>query len=219
MAHPPPRRIEIRAGADGLAEVVATLGLPARTTTVVVNGETGDNPGFPAARVREVLRSVVRQLSVCPGPVIISGGTRAGVFALLDEVVHELGFPGPVVGVVPAGQINRPEGTPLATHHTDVLMVAGDAWGDETSFLLALCRELDRRGPMVALVAGGGRQTLVEVEGHLVDRRSVVVLQGTGRAADDLAAQSPPHQNVIVCDVRTPDGRGPWRSVLQAGEA
>ena len=79
-------------------------------------------------------------------------------------------------------------------------MVPGDEWGDETPTMLALCRELDRRGPVVALIAGGGEQTMIEIEGHLADGRSVVVLAGTGRAADQLAA-GPPGEGQTVTAV------------------
>lgn len=217
MAQSTPRRIEVGTGAAGWAAAIDTLGLPAHTTAVVINGETGDNSGFPAGRVRETLRSVVRELAGCSGPVLVSGGTRAGIFALLGEVVSEFGFAGPVIGVVPAGKINRTDSTPLEPHHTDVLMVDGQAWGDETPTMLALCRELDRRGPVVALVAGGGRQTTVEVEGHRADRRPVVVLRGTGRAADELAARRP--SGVAVLDLADARRVGEWRALLQAGRS
>ncbi len=88
--------------------------------------------------------------------MIISGGTQAGLFSLLGDVVAELRFAGPVIGVVPAGKINRPNGTPLERHHSHVLLVDGATWGDETPTMLALCRELDRRGPVVASLPVAG---------------------------------------------------------------
>ena len=189
MAQQAQRRIALVPGDGTFDAVLAELGLPSRTTTLVINGETTEDPGFPSADVRRALAAVISELSGRPGPVIISGGTDAGVFALLGEVVAELGFTGPVIGVVPTGKIDRPEGTPLEPHHTDIVRVAGDEWGDETPTMLALCRELDRRGPVVVLIAGGGEQTMIEIEGHLADRRSLLLLAGTGRVADDLAAQ------------------------------
>ncbi len=104
---------------------LAELDLPARTTTLVINGETSDESGFPSAKVRAALAVVISELSGRPGPVIISGGTDAGVFALLGEVVGDLDFAGSVIGVVPAGKIDKLGGTPLEPHHTDIVMVAG----------------------------------------------------------------------------------------------
>jgi hypothetical protein len=193
----------------------AELDLPTRTTTLVINGETSDDPGFPADEVRLALTAVIGELSRLPGPVIVSGGTDAGVFALLGDVVADLGFPGPVIGVVPAGKIDKPEGTPLEPHHTDIVMVPGDDWGDETPTMLALCRELDRRGPVVALIAGGGEQTLIEIDGHLADRRPLLVLAGTGRAADEMTGRMPVAESVMVTDVGGVAHDGRWRLVLR----
>ena len=109
-------------------------------------------------------------------------------------MVADLDFAGQVIGVVPAGKIDSPDGTALEPHHTDIVMVPGDEWGDETSTMLALCRELDQRGPVVVLIAGGGDQTMIEIEGHLADRRPVVVLPGSGRAADQVAARPAPRR-------------------------
>ena len=158
--------------------------------------------------MRRALAAVISDLSGRPGPVIISGGTDAGVFALLGDVVADLGFTGPVIGVVPAGKIEGPEGTPLEPHHTDIVMVPGDEWGDETSTMLALCRELDQRGPVVVLIAGGGDQTMIEIEGHLADRRSVVALRGTGRAADQMAARPAGVRLTVAGDRRSSGGSG-----------
>lgn len=182
---------------------LAELDLPPRTTTLVINGETSDESGFPSAKVRAALAVVIGELSGRPGPVIISGGTDAGVFALLGEVVGDLDFAGSVIGVVPAGKIDKLGGTPLEPHHTDIVMVTGDNWGDETPTMLALCRELDRRGPVVALIAGGGEQTMIEIEGHLADGRAVVALRGTGRAADQMAAQ-PAAELLRVAEIDDP---------------
>jgi hypothetical protein len=215
MAQRAPRRIAVTPGDGTFLAALSELGLPSRTTTLVINGETSDDPGFPSAAVTRALRAVLSELTGCPGPVITSGGTDAGVFALLGKVVADLDFTGPVIGVVPAGKIDEPDGTPLEPHHTDILLVAGADWGDETPTMLALCRELDRRGPVVVLIAGGGEQTLIEIEGHLADHRVVVVLAGTGRAADDLAHEEPAPKSLIVVDLADVARDARWRSAIR----
>ena len=157
MAQPAPRRIAVAAAPGSVDQLLDQLDLPARTTTLVINGGTSDDPDFPVAEVVQALRVVVAELARHAGPVIISGGTQAGLFSLLGDVVEELGFAGPVIGVVPADKINRPNGTPLERHHSHVLLVDGETWGDETPTMLELCRVLGRRGRVVALIAGGGR--------------------------------------------------------------
>ena len=201
MAQPAPRRIAVAAAPGSVDHLLDQLDLPARTTTLVINGGTSDDPDFPITTITEALRAVIVELRLREGPVIISGGTDAGLFGLLGDVLGDLGLGGPVIGVVPAGKITRPNGTPLEPHHTHVLLVDGAAWGDETPTMLALCRELDRRGPVVALIAGGGAQTMIEIDGHRVDHRPVIILTGTGRLADHLARQTPPPAGLIFVEV------------------
>jgi hypothetical protein len=186
-----PRRIAVSAAPGSVDHLLGQLDLPVQATTLVVNGGTSDDAEFPEAEVSAALRVAVQVLAARPGPVIVSGGTDAGLFRLLGGTVAELGFSGPVIGVVPAGKITRVNGTPLEPHHSHVLMVDTDTWGGETSTMLEICRALGGRGRVLALVAGGGEQTLVEIDGHRTDRRPVIVLAGTGRLADDLASSGP----------------------------
>ena len=183
-----PRRIAVSAAPGSVDHLLGQLDLPTQATTLVVNGGTSDEAEFPEAEVSAALRVAVEVLAARLGPVIVSGGTDAGLFRLLGTTVAELGFPGPVIGVVPAGKITRVNGTPLEPHHSHVLMVDADAWGGETPTMLEVCRALGRRGRVLALVAGGGQQTMVEIDGHRSDGRPVIVLAGTGRLADDLAS-------------------------------
>jgi hypothetical protein len=153
--------------------------------------------------VTAALRAAVVELADLPGPVIVSGGTQAGLFALLGEVIADTGFDGPVIAVAPAGRIDGGHHTPLEPHHSHALLVDAPSWGDETHVLLRLIRLLSRRGPVVALIAGGGKQTLTEVRGHLAAGIPVIALQGTGRTTDDLARS--PSNGLIIVDVTETD--------------
>ena len=102
MTEPGLHRIDVAPYPDAVEAAVKQLPLADRTSTLVVNGGTVDEPGWPTADVKAALRAAVVELTTLPGPVIVSGGTHAGLFALLGEVVAESGFAGPVIGV--AGQ-------------------------------------------------------------------------------------------------------------------
>src|SRR4051794_13788677 len=102
MAQPAPRQIVVAAAPGSVDHLLDQLSLPARTTTLVINGGTSDDPDFPVAAVLQSLRVVITEVARHEGPVIISGGTQAGLFSLLGDVVEELRFAGPVIGVVPA---------------------------------------------------------------------------------------------------------------------
>jgi SLOG in TRPM, prokaryote len=206
MTEPAPLRIDVAPYPDAVEAAIAQLPLADRIRTLVVNGGTASEPSWPTTDVKAALRAAVVELATLPGPVIISGGTQAGLFALLGQVVAETAFNGPVIGVAPAGRIDGGNQTPLEPHHTHALVVDAPTWGDEIPVLMALVQLLGRRGPVVALIAGGGKQTLAEVKGHLAAKTPVIALRGTGRATDDLA-QAPDHNNgLIVVAVSDADG-------------
>jgi hypothetical protein len=101
MTEHSPVRIDVAADTQGVDRAVARLPLADRTTTLVVNGGTVNEPGWPTDDVAAALRAAVVELSMLPGPVIISGGTQAGLFAVLGQVIDETGFDGPVIAVAP----------------------------------------------------------------------------------------------------------------------
>ena len=197
MAQPAPRRIAVAAAPGSVDHLLDQLDLPARTTTLVINGGTSDDPDFPVVAITDALRAMIVALGLREGPVIISGRHDAGLFGLLGDVLGDLGFDGPVIGVVPAGKINRPNGTGLEPHHSHALLVEA-ARGVMRRHHAGPRRELDRRGPVVALIAGGGAQTMIEIDGHRVDHRPVIILTGTGRLADDLARKYRPAGMIFV---------------------
>ena len=180
MAQPAPRRIAVAAAPGSVDHLLDQLDLPARTTTLVINGGTSDDPDFPVAEVVQALRVVVGEVVRREGPVIISGGTQAGLFSLLGDVVEELGFAGPVIGVVPSAKIDRPERhAARAPSHAMSLLVDGETWGDETPTMLELCRELAGADRWSRWSPEAVAQTLVEIDGHRADHRPVIILTGT----------------------------------------
>lgn len=207
----------------GEDELLAALDLPPARGTLVLNGSAG------------VLESgVARDLSAAFGDdglagtasrerlTTVTGGTDAGIFSVLGRAMADRSAP--LVGVAPLGRVSwpgRPAGAGLIAlepHHSHFVLVEGDEWGDETATLLALSQALSRSGPSVAVICGGGPVTRREVLGHVRDGRPLVVLAGTGRVADELAAGTAElgaPAKVTVCPV---DAGGPAlaRAVVEA---
>jgi hypothetical protein len=61
-------------------------------------------------------------------------------------------------------------------------------WGSETAAMFALFDRLAAGRPSVAIVANGGSITLDEVQAHAAANRPMVVVAGSGRAADALVS-------------------------------
>ena len=132
------------------------------------------------------------------------GGTKAGLMEASGLARRASGDRFPLVGVSPAPEITltgESGKTPIDPNHSHLVVVdnpawervedstpGGGYWGSETEAMHAIFGRLSEGRPSVALVANGGAITLREVRLHLSARRPVVVVAGSGRAADAVLA-------------------------------
>ncbi len=181
-------------------DVLEALAVARPRATLVLNGGTAPVEAPLAEHLAAVLAGGVASLACRDRLTVVTGGTDAGIFALYGAGVTTLSAP--LVGVAPAGLVRLPDGAarrppsdgggrdrvPLEPAHSHHVLVDGLRWGDETPVMLRLVAALDRYGPTVALLAGGGAVSAREVLGHVQAGRPVVVLAGSGRLADDIVA-------------------------------
>jgi hypothetical protein len=99
------------------------------------------------------------------------------------------------VGVAAEGTVAPPGGSPAADggstlepNHPHVVLVPGSKWGDESPWLADVADALADGGPSATLVVNGGEITYRDVAHSLNRGRPVLVLAGTGRTADAIAA-------------------------------
>jgi hypothetical protein len=76
----------------------------------------------------------------------------------------------------------------LEPHHTHVVLVPGDSWGDESPWLSEVATVVAGEHPSATLVINGGEITYEDVSHSLAAGRPVIVVAGTGRTADAIAA-------------------------------
>jgi hypothetical protein len=179
-------------------DLVGALGLQAGGPVVVVNGSTTSAAAQRPSGTLADAMGVVAVVAVDESATLVTGGTDAGVFAVLGDALQQAGGGYVCVGVVPSGTTTWPgrsaaaempdtDGVALEAHHTHFVVVDGADWGDETSVMLAVASELAGSHPSVAVLAGGGAIAADELAGHLHAGRPVVVLAGSGRLADEVA--------------------------------
>jgi hypothetical protein len=176
-------------------DAVAALGLGPPRGLVVLNGSTNELPPKVSADLRASLGDGLARVAIDEALTVVTGGTDAGIFAIFGQA---LGDERPVacVGVAPAGLVTWPgrearagcETAALEPHHTHFLLVDGDEWGVETDAMVALAATLAETCPSILVVAGGGAGAKREVLAQVRLGREVVVLAGSGRLADELAA-------------------------------
>ena len=135
------------------------------------------------------------------------GGTKAGLMQAAGRARQRSGNAFPLVGVSPAPEVLPVGGrgrTAIDLHHSRVVAIdnpdwvrrkrragwrpADGYWGSEIEPMYRLFATLARGRPAITIVANGGAGTLEEVRCNLRQRRRMIVIAGSGRAADAIIA-------------------------------
>jgi len=189
-------------GAAG-ATIVAALELPPPRAVLLLNGGASDMSSAEMTQLHDLLQAVAH-LVVEEGITVIDGGTRAGVMQMMGEGYAAAGGRSPLIGVCPAALVCWPGGpaddhlTPLEHHHTHFVLTPGQRWGAETETMFALAAALNASAPSLAILVNGGSIARQEVLYNVRQKREIIVLQGSGRLADLIAA-------VVNGDMAPPD--------------
>ncbi len=160
---------------------------------VLVGGAGGLEPRESSVCARLFAEALVPVLDKS-GACLVDGGTASGIMALAGQARHGAGASGPHVGVVAVGTVNwpgrpaRPDAANLDSHHTHVVVVPGDEWGDEAPWISEIASLLAGTAPSVTVLANGGPVAFDDVRHSLAAGRPVLVLADTGRTAADIAA-------------------------------
>ncbi|HEY2269606.1 MAG TPA: hypothetical protein VGI96_43785 [Streptosporangiaceae bacterium] len=189
-ATPPLARV---AGPGDVPAALKSLGITAgRPVMVLVGGAGGMSPEQMAA-LAGVIGQIIPALGDW-GAAVVDGGTDAGVMRVIGQARDTAGAAFPLVGVaaegtvIVPGQRPAPDAAPLDRHHSQVILVPGDTWGDESPWLSRVATAIAGGQPSITLVVNGGEITYDDIEHSLRDGRPVLVLAGTGRTADAIAA-------------------------------
>lgn len=185
-------------GADALLRPLSdTLG-PPRPVLVVVGGAGGLSPA-DSQQLAHLFDAVIAPYAQHHGLVVVDGGTDYGVMQLMGRSRARHGGTFPLVGVVVHSKVRWPQQTAaddsatLEGNHSHFVLVPGDRWGDESLWLAQVATQAAGSEPSLTLLINGGLIALQEDVPHsLAHQRPVVVLAGSGRAADQVAAALAP---------------------------
>jgi SLOG in TRPM, prokaryote len=177
-----------------LPEALRALGVGiGRPVVVCVGGAAGMAPEDLTAMARLLTGRIVSALDGW-GAAVVDGGTDTGVMQVMGRVRQATGASFPLIGVAALGTVvvpggrSEPDAAELEPHHTHVVLVPGDAWGDESPWLSCVATLIAGGRPSLTLVVNGGEITYDDISRSLEDLRPVIVLAGTGRVADSIAA-------------------------------
>lgn len=137
--------------------------------------------------------------------VVGDGGTEAGIMKAAGDARARAKRPFPLIGIPPAPNLvgSTVEGMelfPVDPNHSHLVAVLDAAWpekqadygwepswgywGSETETMYSIFADLAEGRSSVTIVANGGGITLDEVSQNIQQRRRMIVIKGSGRAAD-----------------------------------
>jgi SLOG in TRPM, prokaryote len=165
-----------------------------RPVLVCVGGAGGMTPEHLDAMASLLRERVVPALDRW-GAAVADGGTDSGVMRVMGEARHAAGATFALVGVAARGTVTVPgenrsgsDTVDLEQHHTQVLLVPGHTWGDESPWLSHVATVIAGGHPSATLVVNGGEITYNDIAHAVTAGRPVIVVAGTGRTADAIAS-------------------------------
>ncbi|MBK8020268.1 MAG: hypothetical protein IPK19_02300 [Chloroflexi bacterium] len=181
--------------------IIEALGLESPTPTIFVSGGAGgmdlDSMSSSRSTIEDGLAWFLNEYQV----TLLDGGTSAGVMQLLGLARQRRRYTFPLIGVAPDQVVWLPgrdrsdqQLGDLDAFHSHFVLPEGTEFGSESETLINLAFALCGRGtrPRLCIVVNGGQ--IVKREVHRMTTRDprfpVLVLEGTGRFADELAQTS-----------------------------
>lgn len=185
------RAVRVDAVAD-LPSAVYGLDVGGRPAIVLVGGASGMSAvdaRYLGPLFRDVLAPLAQELSAA----VIDGGSDAGVMRLMGTARGEGGRTFPLIGVIVDELADYSNGAGvdavgLEPNHTHFVLVPGSEWGEEAPWLARLATVVAGPQGSATVLVNGGDVALEDVRRSIDEGRHVVVLEGSGRFADALAA-------------------------------
>lgn len=176
---------------DGV-QLVKELELETGAPVIVMLGGAAELAMEGADRLQSLVMYGVARAASELGATVVDGGSDVGVMGMLDAGLATAGHGGNYVGVAPAAKVSGVAagggcGWPIGVHHTHVVLVEGDHFGDETRAMYGLIETLSRDSQSLAILANGGTITQDELAFNVRQGREVIVMSGSGRLADQIA--------------------------------
>ena len=177
-----------------LSAVLSRCGLSGPRPVLVSVGGAGGMSDRHLAAMSDLLRNHILPLLATHGAAVVDGGTNSGVMRVMGQARRSTAVDVPLIGVAAAGTVrvpgrpSGPDAAELEPHHTAILIVPGSDWGDESPWISCVAVAVAAGAPSATVLMNGGEIAYEDVRRSVAAKRPVVVVAGTGRTADALAA-------------------------------
>jgi len=190
------RAVVVTAPGDASAKaILEALGITSPRAVILLFGGAAGLDDSRKAHLETLFADGVTPVAVELGALIIDGGTQSGVMAMMGEAVARSPEACQLLGIAPEGKIAHPEisgaparsdGTPLEPNHSHFVLVESNEWGGETGKMLELARAFN--APTAAILVNGGEIAKKEALQSARNGWPLLVIEGSGRFADELSA-------------------------------
>lgn len=194
-------KISIHADSD-IEQALFKLGLELDRAVIVIIGGAGGIQREDWEPILDAVKTIAK-IAQDNNAVVIDGGTESGIMSAIGKIRAENNYIFPLIGIAAEGTVKWPgrklsirqrisfsqNAGNLDPNHTHFILVPGTNWGDESSWIAEIASQLAGNYPSLAILINGGIISREEdVPNNLKAGRTVLVIKGTGRAADELAA-------------------------------
>ena len=180
-----------------IQNALTQLEIPHPRTTIVLVGGAGGIGFLDKFPMRKAV-GVVAKLAEETRAVVVDGGTQAGIMTEIGRQRKRNKYTFPLIGVVFDTLLMKEEpASILDSNHTHFLLIPGDDWGDESSWISKIATVIAGENKSITVLVNGGRISRSDVEYSLLEKRPTFVMRGTGRLADEITLTG----NVIPIDI------------------
>jgi len=188
--------------AQAISELHLNDGYP---VIVLIGGEINEQQADMTSRAMQTIARIAEDMKA----LVICGGTDMGVMAEIGQIRSQNNYGFPLVGMAPEELVAWPGGPhstkfllwgkerwQLESHYTHFILVPGNQFGDESSWIVSAGTILSKGYQSVTILLNGGEVSRKDIELSLEKGRPVIALSRTGRLADELARQ--PYRDKLI---------------------
>lgn len=184
---------------SNLKQALAKMGLDGgHPVIVLIGGEFDPKERDASLRAIEAISRTASELNA----VVIATGTDTGVMSEIGKTRSQNNYKFPLIGITPEELVTWPGGPhsakflgmgekrmQLEPHCSHFLLVPGNQFGDESSWMIEAASLLANDRPSLTILIGGGEASRRDIVLSLGIGRRVIALSRTGHLADEFARQ------------------------------
>jgi len=170
------------------------LEIPQSVIFVAGGAENLDEENQP--RLIQFFSRGIAQLAIESKSLIIDGGTDTGVMSLAGMAIADRDWKTNLLGVAPENMVHYPgkpennnatRGYPLEPNHSHFILLKAENFGGEKDTLFKILQHFSVNKQIVMILVNGGTLSKFEVLNSVRMRIPIIVVEGSGRLADNIA--------------------------------